>query len=860
MERKVAQPFDVDKYVSEQVGKRTLAKEPGKLGPKAQVGSFLENAKAKLVDFTAPIEDVLNAATKKSGVKLLPSQDIHNQIDRALRAPTLAGQFVKDNGLVDVIRKVDNPDALDQYLIARHAIELDTRGVTTGRDIAKDTTLVKALGPKYEKEAATVVGYSRKLLDYSVDSGLISPELASALKERYPDYVPFSRVFTEIEKKGGGTGGGVASLSRQTAVQKIVGSEREVESPIESLLAKTGDVFKQGEKNKAAQLLAGYKDLPGNPFQLKEVPKGETRPHTISVFENGEKKVYETTPEIAQAAKSLNVQQLNILGKIFALPTRVARLGLTGINIPFIGANIVRDQATAFINSDRALKTSLANPLNFTRALFSALKHDELYDEMVRAGGAGTSFDISRNQVEQTVKGIRAGRNAGSKALYLAKNPGELLRAVEDIVGRAEEVARIQQYRGTKNAALKEGMDPKEATIEAARAARDTTINFARRGEWGTVLNSALLYMNAGIQGSRTFLRNAKNKPVSTAAKTAVAIFTPVSIATAWNLNDPKRKEAYEDIAEYEKENNLIIVPENPTKDADGKWNVIKIPLEQSTNNLASIVRRSFEAANGLDPISFGDIANNLVGTVSPVDPKSGISSFVPQAIKPSLEATVNKNLFTGYPIVPRGMENLSPENQVRPTTSGTARGIGKITGKSPIQTEAFIKSTFGGVGEQALNASDNAFAAAGVIPKEQVGGKSILEGIVGRFGKASGGETESKVYDALDKAAQEKADYKAKNVRPIYDQAQQLKAEGKEDEAQALVEKLSDDDYEIYKAIRTAEKSKKTKELQVELSPVYEQIQALIAEDRLEEAQQIVEDMTDEEYHAYELLKKKLQ
>jgi hypothetical protein len=42
-------------------------------------------------------------------------------------------------------------------------------------------------------------------------------------------------------------------------------------------------------------------------------------------------------------------------------------------------------------------------------------------------------------------------------------------------------------------------MAPEEARILAAKAARETTVNVARRGEWGTVRNSAFRYLDAAF-------------------------------------------------------------------------------------------------------------------------------------------------------------------------------------------------------------------------------------------------------------------------------------------------------------------------------------------------------------------------
>ena len=462
------------------------------------------------------------------------------------------------------------------------------------------------------------------------------------------------------------------------------------------------------------------------------------------------------------------LQQLNILGKIFALPVRVARIGITGINLPFIAANLVKDQITAFINSNHSLASSIANPSNFLKGLFSAVGHDALYHEILAEGGGGTSFDISRNAVTKTVKQIRAERSIPSKILYTITKPSEFLRAIENIVAISEETTRIQQYRGTKNALIKKGTTPAEAKIEGARAYRENTVNFARRGEWGTVLNSTLLYINAGIQGTRTLLTNLKNKPIQTTAKIAIAAFFPVASATVWNLSDPKRKEAYQDIPEWEKQNNIIIIPPNPTKDENGKWNVIKIPLSQEISNLVGLVRRPIEAASGLNPLEFQDFATAIIGTVEPIQPTQGaiLSSLTPQAIKPMIEAAVNKIIFTGYPIVPSSMEKLSPENQVKSNTSGSVRKIAGLLNVSPLKVEAFIKETFGGIGPQAEHAVDQVMAELGAIPKDQIGGQDILDTIASRFNKASGGAIEQNQTNEVQSLITKQADeaYKLKN------------------------------------------------------------------------------------------------
>ena len=758
-----------DNYIQDLISRQKQAK--GTTGPKniVQKGkTFLSDLKEKIVDSNAPIEDALSAAEKQGKFKVLPKQDIRLQIDKVLRSKSMASQFAQDNGMVDVIQKAPDLDYLNQYMIAKQATDVSARGIETGRNLEKDRQLIKDLGATYEPLAQQVNQYSRKLLQYSVDSGLIDKKMADQLIQKYPNYVPINRVFSELEQgtmQKVGTRA-VASISKQSVVQKLKGSEREISNPIESLLLKTQDAFNQGERNKAAKMLATYRTLPGMKDLIRELPEGSRSNNTFSYLENGVKKTFETTPEIAAAAKSLNQEQMGLVAKVISIPTRVLQVGATGLNLPFVVTNVAKDQITGFVNSNRAAKTSLLNPLNFLKAVTSAIEHNDLYDEMVRNAGGGTSFDIARQAPDVSVARIRAGRNIGSQIKYTVTHPGELLRAVEDIIGRGEEVSRIQNYKGTKDALLKSGRTAEDATLLGAQAARENTANFARRGSWGKALNWMIPFFNAGIQGARQLDRSFQNNPKGTAAKVAVGLFMPVTAATIWNMSDPTRRKAYDDIQDYEKENNMIIIPPNPTKDDRGRWNIIKIPIPPGLSNLTSLVRRPLEQTYGGDPVKLQEIANNLFTAGTSIDvssPSKLGSSLVPQAVKPIVESTTNTNLFTGNKIIPDSMKDLPPNLQVRDTTAPGARAIGNALNISPLMVENAAQTIGGGLGSQLIGRED----PVGNLER--------------RFLKGAGGKEQNKQYDTINQYRQQDAvlRYKKKNrVESVLNQVKQLPPE----------------------------------------------------------------------------------
>lgn len=895
--------FDANKYVTEQTQLQKDAQ--GKTSKLAQAKNEFAT---KGLDALSPIEKPVERAAggRNNTVSL------RDQLDRSLRSDTIAGQYAKDAGLHKIVNSVKDTKAFDQYVIAKHAADLEANGIKTGRDLGKDAQLVQSLGPQYENQSKALGLYNNKLLDKTVDYGLVSRETANYLKQKYPNYVPFDRIFSDSELQGKGNGSGPASLSTQTVIQRIKGSDRQIHSPLESILAKTHDVIAQGERNQAAKAIADTRNIPGNPLGIKplrtaedvlarqdaykqlselkparnylqkaisdtqnqirdvtsknkqaagvvaakvndlterikattaegqpltgvgakkfpefinsagrgsiedlanaylqiqdpafkgQVDKvlrqdlklgsladtlsqtsdqlntvmtkrgelfNEAKLHadaqakgldTISTINNGIKEIYQTTPEVAQAAKSLNKQQLGLVGKILSYPTRVLRLGATGANLPFAAANVVKDTASSFINSQHPLRASVANPKVFLQALSAAFHHGgENYSELVREGAGGTSFDIARNSAPDTLAKIRSERNIGTKVLYTARHPSELLRAVEDTIGRSEEFGRAKEYFGNKEAALKEGKTSNQAVAYGADAARNNTVNFARAGEYGRVLNSVLPYFNAGIQGSRTLLRNIRDRPVQTGAKIVISASFPVAAATAWNLSDPKRRAAYNDIQDYEKQGNIIIIPPNPKKDANGRWNAIKIPVSQEIANVNNVVRNGVEAMQKDKGINFPALAGNLTGTATSLNtqsPRQLAGQVIPQAIKPGIESLTNQNLFTGNKIVPDNMKNLDAKDQYGQNTSGTARVLGGATNISPYMIDNTIRTSLGGLGQTGVNAADNALAKLGVIKPEEIKGKSITSGITGRFSGAQGASQ----YAPIDKALKDNFD-----------------------------------------------------------------------------------------------------
>lgn len=95
------------------------------------------------------------------------------------------------------------------------------------------------------------------------------------------------------------------------------------------------------------------------------------------------------------------------------------------------------------------------------------------------------------------------------------------------------------------------------------------------------------------------------------------------------------------------------------------------------------------------------------------------------------------------------------------------------------------------------------------------------------------------------------------KEFQPVFDKVQKLKEEGKIEEAKAIVDGLSDYEYDFYKTMLKSSKAKATNQNKIDFLPLYEQIQQLKEQGRIEEAGEIVDSLSEEDYKAYTALKK---
>nr|DAQ74757.1 MAG TPA: Large polyvalent protein associated domain 38 [Caudoviricetes sp.] len=748
---------DVDSYVNDLVKEQKLARKGEQPTLRERWQDFKEDMREKFVDRFAPIEDRIKNKSEQL--------EMRNALDRTLRADGISEAFIRDNNFDKLITGFKNKKELqtfDQALTAKHALELEANGIETGRNLAKDKALVKATSKRFAKEFKQVREYSDKVLQQTVDYGLISQDTANYLRKKYPDYVPFDRIFSDKElatQMKHGVGVGEASLSKQDIVQRIKGSSRSIDSPLNALITKTQDMIQQGERNKTAELLASYAKDPKNPFQLRELKPDESadgRP-TISYLDNGKKRTFLAAPEVARAAKNMNREQMGIILRALATPARLLRMGATTVNAGFTMANVVKDFVGATVNSKGGINSM--NPKSIVSALGAAFHHNgDLYAEMQREGVLGNIYELTRNASDLNLNEIRSHKNILTRSIHNAKSP---LKTLENTIGRSEDFGRALQYVANKKYAKRKGMSESEAIKFAADQARWNSTNFLRSGTYGKAINAIVPYSNANIQGQRITLRRMKENPARYTGKIALGIVAPTVAAMALSYSNDENKKIMENLPDYVKENNVVVIgPGAKYNKEQNKWEGVYLvpvppqfsPLHRQLHNMvrSAMTGQQFDTGKAV-----GD-AVEQVTTVNPMEIRRTGAQYVPQAVKPFVETWANKNLYTGQEVVPEGMKNLDGKDQWDSSTSLTARKVGELTGLSPKQIDnAFRTSTAGG-GQNLLHGMDFAIAKATGASDDEIKGRSMLDSVVGRFYAPKGTSQSSYFYQSLEKAAKD--------------------------------------------------------------------------------------------------------
>lgn len=703
-----------------------------------------------LVDELHPLEELISEVEKRAGRKLRVEE---NAFKQAWLTRGWAGkaEALLQNGspkhkipaFKDIIRKIPDKQLRDfsTYLTALRELDMNRWNKFLPRD---ETPLITRFtesecfdvikhyekNPVFEKAATEIHKYNDFLLANAVDAGMLSVKSAMAMKNKYPHYVPFFREFYEAaEAQRSGTGKGFANVGAVT--KKMRGSTLDIVDPLEGIIRNTFTIMNAIERNKVGQSIVKLANVDGMGALIEKVSgAAKVTDHSFSVFENGKKVVYNTTPELYQAFKMLNPEGANMFTKILSYPAKWLRAGAT-LGPEFILRNPVRDMISATIYS----KHGFIPVVDTLKGLGLYLQKGETYWEYMRSGAAQANLvSLDRNYLSGQMRDLL---QRPSVKKMVTTNPIEILRGLSEATEMATRLAEFHNvrkgYTGIGNRLFSKKRNP-GSIQEAALESRDVTLDFSRIGSHTKSLNKTIAFFNAAIQGTDKMFREWKANPRDMTVKTAMWITLPSVLLWELNKDDPR----YQELPQWQKDIFWII----PAKDT-----LIKIPKPFELGILFGTVPErmlqwDYDRKRKQKGAGFKGLAGSVLDSMAP--------SFLPTALVPAIEAVTNHSIFMGRDIVPQSQQDTIPELQYGPYTSAVGRKIGETFGVSPRKVDNTIRGYGGSLAGLGLTLTDGMAGLDEARPAKRFSEQPGIRGFTATPYASS--ESVQEVYDAYDK------------------------------------------------------------------------------------------------------------
>lgn len=735
-------------WVEGQSGNRASwdAPEPGKLD------AFIRVIQDKHVDTKRVVQAIKNASgVLKDSIDVYlqeelfhgrTSKGVHEFLDMELRPL-----------FTDMVGRGVTMAELEEYLHARHAEERNIQIAKvnpempdggSGMDTADAREYLEKLDSvkkrAFEALAVRVDAINARTRQALVGYGLESQEAIQAWEEAYQNYVPLQR---EDMEWGMGVGQGFSVRGSQ---KRATGSKRAVVDILANIAMQRERVIVRGEKNRVANALVGLAQANPNPdFWRVDRPKtikyidertGLVAERPDPLFKSRENVVVARMPDatgnvvehavifnerderamrMATALKNLDAHDM---GEVLGLAAKVTRY-FASINTqynPVFGiVNLTRDTQGALFNlSSTPLAGKqvpvLQNTISALRGIYiderAARKGEqpksawaELWDEFQREGGQTGYRDMFRTSkdraedIERELKRITEGK---------AKQFG---RAVFDWLSDYNQAME----NAVRLAAYKVGKENGMTNQRAASLAKNLTVNFNRRGSYGTQVGALYAFFNASVQGTARLaetLKGPAGKKIITGGLLLGSMQALLLAAMGFDDDEPP---------DFVRERNLII--------PIGGKKYITIPMPLGLHILPNLGRipTEFALTGFREPHKrISELVNVFTDAFNPVG-NAGLSlqTIAPTIIDPVAALAENKD-WTGKPIARKDFSALNPtpgHTRSKDTASEFSKavsiGLNWLSGgtnykpglfsPTPDQIDYLIGQVAGGLGREAM-------------------------------------------------------------------------------------------------------------------------------------------------------------
>lgn len=237
-------------------------------------------------------------------------------------------------------------------------------------------------------------------------------------------------------------------------------------------------------------------------------------------------------------------------------------------------------------------------------------------------GGKATKSELHK---EQMAKAFGAKEGLGITEGDLSqwqKAAGKMQEKIDDFFENTsrgnwrESFARRSVFASQYRIAIESGMTMQEARVWATRFALDATTDFGRTFAYANRFIKSVPYLGAAINGHKSFFRLLELDPAGVATRFTYGMVLPYMTLLTESLTDPKNREIYKTIREYEKQDSVFLVY---------KGSKVQIPVPQQLGKFLAPFRHLIEKACDAQDNNWRDlIASDALG-VWPLD----LSGFV---------------------------------------------------------------------------------------------------------------------------------------------------------------------------------------------------------------------------------------
>lgn len=540
--------------------------------------------------------------------------------------------------------------------------------------------------PEFDQYRQEVRTYIDNLMQYRVDSGLMTQENADYLKKLYPNYVPTMRA----GKQEAGAGRDRNAVRIGKTVGRAEGGTADLVPLHEALGRQTMKAVREGSKNRFGQRLLDDYIRAGDtaqtnryvqeaheyehefsPDTLDDMSREQlTKDKILTVYKDG--KLWELTVDdtMFDALKALSpdAEESNWLLKGTRKANKLFKSLVTGYNPTFTVRNTVRDLQTAGLYT----RDAAAFARNYPKAL-AEIKNNGEYWQMYKAlGGSFSSvFDYNTGTVKEP-----KGRTA------------KLMAKVEALNMAMEQAPRLAEFMGV----VEKGGTSTENLADALYAAADVTVNFGRAGTLGKVLNAKLVpFLNPGIQGFDKLIRRVTEtkggKEWAKLAIRAAALGVAPALLNSLLYHDD---EEWDELRDSDKDTNYMF------KLGNGVW--LKIPKGRELSLLGITADRITDAIKG-EKVEILATLNTMGNQVAPANP---LTSNIFSALVSSqlLNPKSPGRTWYGGDIESQRLQSYAPGQRYDSSTDIFSKAVGGALGISPKKLNYVLDQYTGVVGD----------------------------------------------------------------------------------------------------------------------------------------------------------------